>query len=238
MNTSAGLATNFGNQAAALQLAKAAKASQATQTGNQKLASIKNAKDKGLTDDASAAAQAEQVLSAMSPDANSTEAPHQNPAVNSAIEMAKGVPGSVVEASTSEGSVKVTMGDAAIQLATLNQPIRQHCAFWDPNGAPLTESWGVGSVRETPFSRYRWGGEGAPSPVAGSLRRRPGELANAPQRLFDPSPCSSANLPIQLALFRSVRQIFSLFSRVVAVRLFTSRLASNPKFVLSGSIFS
>ena len=113
LNTAASLATNFGNQAAALEMAKIAKADQATRTADQKLASIKNAKDKELIDDAGAVAQANNVLSAMNPDSNSAEAPHQNPAINSAINAAKAVPGSTVEASTAAGGVKVTMGGAA-----------------------------------------------------------------------------------------------------------------------------
>jgi hypothetical protein len=140
LTAAAGLATNFGNQAAAIELAKTAKADQATKSANQKLASIKNAKDKGLTDDATAAQQAKDVLSSMNPDSNSVEAPHQNPAITSAIEAAKGVPGSTVEASTAEGSVKVALGDPGIRLASLSdQTIKTFCAFFGPGAVAVSE---------------------------------------------------------------------------------------------------
>jgi hypothetical protein len=148
LNTAAGLATNFGNQAAALQLAKMARADQATRTADQKLASIKNAKDKGLTDEAGAAAQAKEVLAAMNPDSSSAEAPHQNPAISSAILAAKAVPGSTVEANTAEGGVKVTLGEARTQLASLAQPLQEHCAFWDFNAVPVGEDSLRDAVRQ------------------------------------------------------------------------------------------
>ncbi|MGI9021783.1 MAG: hypothetical protein ACR2HV_00850 [Acidimicrobiales bacterium] len=111
LETAAGLATNFGNQAAALELAKLAKAEQGTRTADQKLASIKNAKDKGLATDADATAQAKSVLEAMNPDAGGTDPPHTDPAINAAIDAATEVPGSTIEATTGEGSTRVTIGD-------------------------------------------------------------------------------------------------------------------------------
>ena len=139
LTTAANLATNFGNQAAALELAKTTKADQATRSANQKLASIKNAKDKGLTDETTAAQQAKDVLSSMNPDSNSVEAPHKNPAINSAIEAARSVPGSTVEANTAEGAVKVAIGNPGVQLASLNQPIQEFCAFFGPGTVNVTE---------------------------------------------------------------------------------------------------
>jgi hypothetical protein len=109
-NTAASLATNFGNQAAALELAKMAKSQEATRTADQKLATIQRAKEKGLANDAEAAAQTKEVLSSMNPDMPKGEAPHENPAINSAINAAKSIPGSSIEANTGEGLVKVTMG--------------------------------------------------------------------------------------------------------------------------------
>ena len=111
LQTAASLATNFGNQAAALELAKLAKAQEATRTADQKIASIDNAVKKGLTTPQVGAEQAKNVLSAMNPDAPKASAPHENPAINNAIAAAKDVPGSTVEASTGEGAVKVTMGE-------------------------------------------------------------------------------------------------------------------------------
>lgn len=110
LNTAANLATNFGNQAAALEMAKLAKAEQGTKNADQKLASIENAKKKGLTTDADAAAHAKEVLSAMNPDSPKATAPHENPAINSAIDTVKNIPGSSIEATTSEGGVKVRIG--------------------------------------------------------------------------------------------------------------------------------
>ena len=147
MTAAAGLATNFGNQAAALELAKLAKADQAAKTANQKVASIKNAKDKGLVTDAQASTQAENALAAMNPDAPKAEAPHENAAINSAIDTAKTVPGSTIEANTAEGAVKVTMG-TGLQLASLNLPLQEHCAFWDPNAVPVDETTLRNAVRD------------------------------------------------------------------------------------------
>jgi hypothetical protein len=110
LNTAANLATNFGNQAAALELAKTAKSEQATKTADQKIASIKRAVDKGLVTPDDAAKVTKETLAAMNPDATTRGAPHENPAINSAIDSAKDVPGSTIEADTGEGHVKVTMG--------------------------------------------------------------------------------------------------------------------------------
>jgi len=110
LNTAANLATNFGNQAAALELAKLAKADQATKTADQKIASIQRAVDKGLATPDSASKATNDVLSAMNPDASTRGAPHENPSINSFIDTVKDVPGSVVEADTGEGHVKVTRG--------------------------------------------------------------------------------------------------------------------------------
>jgi hypothetical protein len=111
LNTAAGLATSFGNQAAALELAKTAKSQEATKSADQKLATIQRAKDKGLTTDAEAAQQTKEVLASMNPDTPRGEAPHENTAINSAIDAAKSVPGSLIEANTGEGAVKVSIGD-------------------------------------------------------------------------------------------------------------------------------
>jgi hypothetical protein len=79
----------------------------------------------------------------MNPDAHASEAPHQNGAINGVIETAKGVPGSIVEAETAEGAVKVTMGDG-VKLASLDnqqiQNLQKHCAFWAVDGTPVTET--------------------------------------------------------------------------------------------------
>lgn len=112
LNTAAGLATSFGSQAAALELAKLAKAQDATRTADQKIASIKGAVDKGLSTPADAAKATRDVLAAMNPDSPKTPAPHEHDAITSMMDSAKQIPGSVVEANTGEGAVKVTLGGA------------------------------------------------------------------------------------------------------------------------------
>ncbi|MFE4542435.1 hypothetical protein [Arthrobacter sp. NPDC056727] len=118
LETAAGLATNFGNQAASLELAKLAKAAQATNDADRKLASIKNAQDKGLATDEQAAVQTQAALSAMNPDAVPSDAPHTNAAINDAIVTAASVPGSSIEATNSEGATKVTLGKEDVLLFT------------------------------------------------------------------------------------------------------------------------
>jgi hypothetical protein len=110
LNTAASLATNFGNQAAQLELAKMAKADQATKTADQKIASIQRAVDKGLASPDTAKKATNDVLNAMNPDGATKSAPHENPAINSLIDSVRDVPGSIVEADTGDGHVKVTTG--------------------------------------------------------------------------------------------------------------------------------
>ena len=51
-----------------------------------------------------------EVLSSMNSESPKGLAPHENSAINSVIEAAKFVPGSMVEANTGEGLVRVSMG--------------------------------------------------------------------------------------------------------------------------------
>lgn len=122
-NTAASLATGFGNQAAALHLAKLAEAQEATRTADQKLASIKNAQDKGLVQPEDVQKATKATLEAMNPDMMSTEAPHQNPAINAAIQTAGFTPGSTIEATTSEGITKVSIGPEEIPV------LQPQCGF-------------------------------------------------------------------------------------------------------------
>lgn len=110
LTTAANLATNFGNQAAGLELAKLAKAQEATRTADQKMASIKGAVDKGLANQAEASKAAQDVLAAMNPDAPKAQAPHENKAINAAIDSARSIPGSTIEANTGEGGVRIQVG--------------------------------------------------------------------------------------------------------------------------------
>lgn len=110
MQTAASLATNFGNQAAALQMAEMAKNKQATEDVNKRLASVNKAKELGLIGEEDALAHANRILAdTHSRDAN-TVAPHSSDAINSAIEMAKDLPGSTIEATTADGTARVIIG--------------------------------------------------------------------------------------------------------------------------------
>jgi hypothetical protein len=154
-NAAANLATNFGNQAAALELAKLAKASEATRTADQKIASIKGAVDKGLAKPDDAAQAAKDVLSAMNPDSPKAEAPHENAAINSAINAAKSVPGSTIEATTGEGGVKVALGGE--KTASLEQPLERVCGFFGPNDVQVTEDELRDSIRTNALAeRDNW----------------------------------------------------------------------------------
>jgi hypothetical protein len=130
LTAATGLANSMASQAAQVEMAKLAKAEQATKTADQKMASIKNAVDKGLATPADAAQAAKETLAAMNPDAQSSAAPHQDAMINSMIGAARGAPGSVIEAATGAGAVKVTMGDAGALLASAREPLREQCGFF------------------------------------------------------------------------------------------------------------
>ena len=137
LNTAAGLATNFGNQAAALEMAKLAKAQQATKTADQKLASINRAVEKGLATPQDAAKATKDVLLAMNPDSSTAVAPHENPAITSAINAAKGMPGSTIEATTGEGIVRVAMAGGP---GAANRPLERVCGFFGPNDVVVSHT--------------------------------------------------------------------------------------------------
>jgi hypothetical protein len=112
LQTAAGLAMNFGNQAAALKLAELAKNAHDAQTANQKLATVQSAVDKNLTTPEDAQRHTSQILDSLHA-APTPAAPHEDPALAHAISAASGQPGSSIEATTPEGQVKVKMGDSA-----------------------------------------------------------------------------------------------------------------------------
>lgn len=145
LQAAASLATNFGNQAAGLELAKLAKAQEATRTADQKIASIDNAVKKGLTSQQDGAEQAKNVLAAMNPDAPKAAAPHENAAINGAIAAAKDVPGSTIEANTGEGGVKVKMGgEAAVMQDSLT---RSFIVPTPPTSGPRNRAFGAPSEK-------------------------------------------------------------------------------------------
>jgi len=161
LNTAAGLATNFGNQAAALELAKLAKAQEATKTADQKLASISKSVDKGLTSPEQAADAAKSVLDAMNPDSPRAAAPHENGAIQAAIDASKSVPGSTVEATTGEGAVKVALGGE--RTASVQGGLTRICGFFGPDGAHVDEDELREAIRDLAVAEHAnwWDAAGA-----------------------------------------------------------------------------
>ena len=122
LQTAASLATTFGQQAAALKLAEMAANSQATKEANQKLGSIKKAKDDKLVTPEKAAEQAGKVLEALP--AQSTMPPFKDTTLAEAVKKAMGVPGSDITA-TPDG-LKVSLAGATTGsglLAGLANPL-------------------------------------------------------------------------------------------------------------------
>lgn len=113
LQTAASLATNFGNQAAALKLAEVADKEKARQTANQQVAAVKSAQEKGLINAEEANQHTNRILEQMHSGGTRTT-PHENAAINKAIERVgePGVGGSV-EAATSDGAVKVEFAQSA-----------------------------------------------------------------------------------------------------------------------------
>lgn len=107
MQAAASLATNFGNQAAALKMAQLAKDAHATQTADQKLATVQRAVDKNLVSPETAQAQAAKILDALHGGAASP--PHQDPIMQRAVFAASGQPGSTIEATTADGMVRAVL---------------------------------------------------------------------------------------------------------------------------------
>jgi hypothetical protein len=108
MQTAASLAQNFGNQAAALKLADIAAKAQAAQTTDQKLASIEKAKQMNLINAQEASSQARAVLGDLHGTSSAGTTPHQDAVISDAIRTSG--PGSIIEATTPGGQVKVQKG--------------------------------------------------------------------------------------------------------------------------------
>jgi GH25 family lysozyme M1 (1,4-beta-N-acetylmuramidase) len=109
MQAAAALATNFGNQAAALKMAQLAKDAHATQTADQKLATVQRAVDKNLLSPADAQAQASKILDSLH--GATASPPHQDPIMQRAVFAASGQPGSTIEATTADGMVRAVLMD-------------------------------------------------------------------------------------------------------------------------------
>ncbi|MBI4774504.1 MAG: hypothetical protein HY788_10050 [Deltaproteobacteria bacterium] len=104
----ASLASSFGAQAAALKLAEGAKDAHTTQAADQKLATVQRAVDKNLVPQVDAQQHASRILEGLhSP---TPVAPHQDPVLSRAVFAASGQPGSTIEATTADGTLRVALG--------------------------------------------------------------------------------------------------------------------------------
>lgn len=109
LQTAAGLASGFGNQAAAtLELAKSAKAQEATRIAPQKIAATESAVNKGLIPREAALPIIQSALAEMN-GITQSNTPHENKAITTLIEAASKRPGSSIEAATPQGAVKVNL---------------------------------------------------------------------------------------------------------------------------------
>jgi hypothetical protein len=106
--TAATLASTFGQQATSLKLAETAAKAQATQAVDKQLASVQTAKEKGLISSEEAEKQAVKILDELHTPKTTTK-PQKEAELADAVRAAKGQPGSIIEASDSEGSLKVQL---------------------------------------------------------------------------------------------------------------------------------
>jgi GH25 family lysozyme M1 (1,4-beta-N-acetylmuramidase) len=108
--TAANLATNFGNQAAALKLAELAKDAHAAQTADQKLATVQRAVDKNLVTPDVAQQHASQILDQLHGSSGASPANQREAAVTQAVfaASASGKPFSVQHA-TADGVTTVSL---------------------------------------------------------------------------------------------------------------------------------
>jgi hypothetical protein len=108
--TAANLATTFGQQAAALKLAEMAAKSQATKETNQKLASIKKARDADLLPPEKAVEKTEKVIDEASAPSTTPSSGGFAPAITEMLKSASVTPGSEVTAAPD--GVKIALGAA------------------------------------------------------------------------------------------------------------------------------
>src|SRR5205823_2262160 len=110
MQTAANLATNFGNQAAALKLAELAKDAHATQTADQKVASVQRALDKKLVTPDVAQQHTSQILDQLHGPSGTSPANQREAAVTQAVfaASASDKPFSVLH-TTADGSTLVSL---------------------------------------------------------------------------------------------------------------------------------
>jgi hypothetical protein len=124
--TAANLATNFGNQAAALKLAELAKDAHATQTADQKVATVQRALDKNLVTPDMAQKHTSQILdqlhepsSPAEPEATKTSGDFMD-----TVRSKLGVPltSATMESTTPQGTFKMQLASAGIAQGTFTHP--------------------------------------------------------------------------------------------------------------------
>jgi len=122
LKTAASLATTFGNQAAALELAQLTSKQQGTMDADKKLASIARARDKGLlVSPKKLEEHTSQVLAQMNGGPTAEESPHTDAVFQSAIDAAKDATGEdrQIEATTAKGAVRVAFAVPVAPSAVL-----------------------------------------------------------------------------------------------------------------------
>jgi hypothetical protein len=110
LQAASSLATNFGNQAAGLELAKLANRVHATDTADQQLARIDSSKRKGDISAADAASLKKQVIAAGIPGGDTSQGPLMDVPLKGFAEMATQTSGSTLEYKSKDGEFRGRIG--------------------------------------------------------------------------------------------------------------------------------
>jgi hypothetical protein len=116
--TAANLATNFGNQAAALKLAEIAEKAHATQTADQKVATVQRAYDKGLTSLDDAQQHTSKILENLHTPAPTSDQPRAAAATQAIFAASSEETPWTVEHTDALGSTKVSSGGGGVSAKT------------------------------------------------------------------------------------------------------------------------
>jgi hypothetical protein len=154
--TAANLATNFGNQAAALKLAEMAKDAHATQTADQKVASVQRAYDKGMTTLQDAQQHTSKILEGLHTPTFSAPGPQRDAAVTQAVlaASASGKPFTVQQA-TADGTTTVSQAGASDPQAGATQEQEQNPGIFQliPDPFAWSEPHGENLANDATFDR-------------------------------------------------------------------------------------
>jgi hypothetical protein len=126
MQTAAALATNFGNQAAALRLAKQAADAQKAKNANEKIAAVEGAKRKDLIGPEESKEHTNKILEQLHSDPADESGFGQGGVFSDVLRQGAKMPGTQVEATTPSGQLKMT-------LATWPPPVTT-VGWQTPNG--------------------------------------------------------------------------------------------------------